>query len=83
MEDKNKEELIKRGFNAAYLIQRYKPALAEKLKAGFKDPDHPYAQGFEAGAFEVEREKDLEKTEAFFSKGNEKEVIDLDRGKER
>ena len=52
----NDLELIKKGFNAGYLLQKYDPELARKLLKDLKDKDIPYAQGYKAGVKEYARE---------------------------
>jgi len=39
-------ELLKRGFNDGYILQKSKPELAVKIAKSFEEPNHPYANGF-------------------------------------
>ena len=57
-------ELIKKGFNAGYLLQKHDPELARKLFRGLKDLDTPYAEGYRAGIKEYERERLTRKVES-------------------
>ena len=50
-------ELIKKGFNAGYLLQKHDPELAQKLLQDLKDTDIPYSQGYKAGIKEYTREQ--------------------------
>ena len=50
-------ELIKKGFNAGYLLQKHDPELADKLLRGLRNQDIPYAQGYKAGIKEYRREQ--------------------------
>ena len=71
----NNLELIKKGFNAGYLLQKFDPDLARKLLQDLKDKDIPYAQGYRAGVKEYERERLTRKMESV-RKGK-----DMDRGR--
>ena len=53
---------IKRGFNHGYTLAQLKPELAKKLAEGFADKTHPYAEAFNSGIQELEKEMQLEKT---------------------
>ena len=72
-------ELIKKGFNAGYLLQKHDPELAQKLLEGLKGQDLPYAQGYAAGIKEYNREriKDHYKAKSLDRKNN------LDKGRGR
>ncbi len=50
-------ELIKKGFNAGYLLEKYDPKLAKKILDSLKDKEIPYSQGYQAGVKEYARER--------------------------
>ena len=56
------EQHIQKGFNHGYQLQKLQPELAQSVKEGLSDKDHPYAKGFLAGAQEYSREKENEKS---------------------
>ena len=56
----NDLELIKKGFNAGYLLQKYDPGLAKVVLKSLKDQDIPYAQGYKAGVKEYTLEQKKE-----------------------
>ena len=77
----NDLDLITKGFNAGYLLEKHDPALARKLLDNLKDKDLPYAQGFSAGIKEYVREKITERyKEQIYSKDKTK---NQDLGRER
>ncbi len=76
-----KEEQVKRGFNAGYMLQREKPELTVEIAQGFKDPSHPFVQGFMAGSIEcmVELKQDISKhVERLKQHQNSKQSPELD-----
>lgn len=56
------EQLIQKGFNHGYQLQKHQPELAEQIQSGLSDKQSPYSQGFQAGLQEHVREKAQEKT---------------------
>lgn len=50
-------ELIKKGFNAGYLLEKYDPKLAKMILNSLKDKEIPYSQGYQAGVKEFTRER--------------------------
>lgn len=53
------EELIKRGFNHGYELQKRDPDLAGQIASGFRDYEKPYAKGFISGSIECIKELGL------------------------
>ena len=47
------------GFNAGYIIEQYRPALAQKLIESIEVVDHPFFQGLKEGSKEYVREREL------------------------
>lgn len=72
-------ELIKKGFNAGYLLEKYDPELAKKILNSLQDKDIPYAQGYQAGVKEYARELFKEK----MKERDRTEDRDKDRGYDR
>lgn len=64
MEEIN-EELLNKGFNAGYLLQKFEPVLAKALMAGLEGVELPYFEGVMAGAKQFVLEKELEKSDIF------------------
>lgn len=60
MMDAEKEVLA--GYNAGYLIEKYRPELAKQLTAGLNGVDMPYIEGFVAGSRESTVEKAQNRT---------------------
>ena len=56
----SEEQLIQKGFNHGYQLQKHDPQLAENLAKGWQDQNHPYSQAFAAGRQEFSKEKALE-----------------------
>jgi hypothetical protein len=74
------EQLIQKGFNHGYQLEKSNPKLADSLSQGMKDRTHPYTQGFTAGREEYSKERALENyNPPLPSKGKGK---DLDKGME-
>lgn len=67
MEDFN---LIIKGFNAGYLLEKYDPELSKKIFKGLEGKDIPYVQGYVAGVKEYTLERTLER---FRSKSKDKD----------
>ena len=72
-------ELIKKGFNAGYLLQKHDPELAQKLLKGLKDKDIPYAQGYKAGIKEYTREQIKEHYKAKSTERKQNRELGRDR----
>lgn len=51
------DELITKGFNAGYLIEKHLPELAKQLANGLQDNPHPFAEGFTKGVEEMTKER--------------------------
>ena len=51
------EKEVVEGFNAGYLIEKYKPALAKELVKSLEGVDLPFAEGFVAGSREFVKER--------------------------
>jgi hypothetical protein len=49
--------IMRRAFNAGYLIEKYLPKLSKLLVSGFQDRNSPFAQGFVAGTKEMGMER--------------------------
>lgn len=56
------EEIIQKGFNAGYRLQKLKPELASQLQQGFSDKEHPYAQAFIAGTEQYVKDSSKDKS---------------------
>lgn len=89
MMDAEKELLD--GYNAGYLIEKYRPELAKQLIAGLSGVDMPYIEGFVAGSRESTVEKVQNRTKALqklkdiardmlpkYPKGRDKGDIEMD-----
>lgn len=50
-------DLIRKGFNAGYLLQKHDPELAKKLLKDLEDKEITYAQGYKAGIDEYASEQ--------------------------
>lgn len=56
--DANKEsEIFIKGFNQGYELEGHDPEIAQTVREGFKNVDHPYVRGFEFGTKEFQKEK--------------------------
>lgn len=79
------EKEILEGYNAGYLIEKYRPELSKQLTAGLNGVDMPYIEGFIAGSRESTAEKVQNRTKTLqklkdiarstipkYSKGREK-----------
>lgn len=53
----NDLDLIKKGFNAGYLLAKFDPKLSSQLLKDLKDKDLPYAKGYMEGVKEYTRER--------------------------
>lgn len=74
------QQLIQKGFNHGYFLQKHQPELAQQLQEGFKDPSSAYARGFSAGSAEYSKEQALENyNPPLPSKSTEKD-LGKDRG---
>lgn len=51
------EKDIVEGFNAGYLIEKYKPELARELVKSLSDVELPFAEGFVSGSKEYSKER--------------------------
>lgn len=51
------DELITKGFNAGYMLEKHLPELAKQLSKSLKDTSHPFAEGFIKGAEEMGLER--------------------------
>ena len=58
----NQDNLIIKGFNDGYLLQKHKPKLASQIQQGFVDKNHDYAQGFTKGRQEFNKEASKDKS---------------------
>ena len=80
-------ELIKKGFNAGYLLEKYDPELAKKIFSSLKDQDIPYAKGYIAGSKEFQIEKTLEKSDLYPGMDEDFDIDvskkDLDKNRDR
>lgn len=87
--DEGKE--ILEGFNAGYLIEKHRPALAKQLVAAVEGMELPFTQGFVQGSVEYTKERIKAKTitklrEAskgsalFPTKNKGKDIDDKDKG---
>lgn len=54
-------ELMTKGFNAEYLLQKHNPPLSEVIQEGLANKNKPYAKGFAAGVIECFKEQGIEK----------------------
>lgn len=86
--DEGKE--IVEGFNAGYLIEKHRPALAKQLTKAIEGVEVPFVEGFIAGAEEYAKERIQAKTIAklreaskgsapFPAKDKRKDIDDKDR----
>ncbi len=50
------DAIMTKGFNAGYKMQKHSPATAVALASAFKNPSHPYAEGFMKGSIECIQE---------------------------
>lgn len=75
------KDLIIRGFNDGYLIQKHSPSLGVKIASGFKDPSHPYAEAFMNGSIECIKElgQDVVQFLTLLEKKKQKRSLDRDR----
>lgn len=55
-------KIIQKAFNDGYLLAKHQPKLSAQIQKGFKDKEHPYAQGFSAGVKEMEKEREKHKS---------------------
>ncbi len=54
-------ELMTKGFNAGYLLQKHSPHLSEAIQEGLKSKNKPYVKGFAAGVIECLKEQGIDK----------------------
>jgi hypothetical protein len=54
------DELLKKGFNAGYLMEKYDPQLSRTLFKSLTDKEIPYAKGYTAGVKEYILERTIE-----------------------
>jgi len=76
-------ELIKKGFNAGYLLEKYDPKLGQKILSSLKDKEIPYARGYVAGTKEFQLEKGLEKFSLFPGMDNDPDLDISDKDKDK
>ncbi|PHN04344.1 hypothetical protein [Flavilitoribacter nigricans] len=55
------KELLE-GFNAGYIIEKYRPALSKQLVAAVQGVDLPFVEGFVAGTQEYTKERTQSRT---------------------
>lgn len=55
----NDEKELLEGFNAGYLIEKYRPELSQKLVNGLDGVEVPFIEGFVAGSKEFVQEREL------------------------
>ncbi len=79
------QQIIQRGFNHGYLLEKYIPKLAKGLIRGIQAKKHPYAIGFVEGGAQYVRERDAdhkrEELNALRSQTHEKPDRDYDLSK--
>lgn len=70
--------IFQNGFNAGYILGKYKPKLSMLLINGVQQKTHPYIQGFIAGNLEIlqEQEKSQDK-DAFHQQNLLDQELDL------
>ena len=74
----NELELVKKGFNAGYLLNKYDPTLAVKIRTSLADQNHPYALGYVAGMKEYKREQLLGRHKLMAPKKDKSKDLEMD-----
>ena len=85
------EDLMTKGFNTGFLIQKFKPELAKALFKEWENLDDPYLKGMIAGSNEYLLKKEKDKSRLFpgmdenilpgalpFEKDEKEKGLDLD-----
>jgi len=79
--DEGKELL--EGFNAGYLIEKYRPTLAKQLANAVEGVELPFAEGFIAGSEEYSKERIQAKTIAKLREASEGSMLFSSRDKDK
>jgi len=80
----DKQHEIVEGFNAGYLVEKYRPELAKQLVKNLEGVDEPFSEGFVAGSKEYSRERSRGKLLTKLRKdfGGKKDSPAKDKGKD-
>ena len=79
--DEGKE--ILEGFNAGYLIEKHRPALAKQLVSAVEGVEVPFVEGFVAGSQEYVKERTQAKTIAKLREASKGSIPFPTKGKDK